>query len=309
MSQHPRETQQLFGHDEALGQIKSAFHAGKMHHAWIIAGDEGIGKATFAYHVARFILAQTSSPERVNALITAQAHPNLLTLEAPLEKTATGLSRDIPIDNVRKIHPFFGATAMDEGYRLCIVDACEDLNRNGANALLKMVEEPPEKAMFLLISHAPYRLLPTIRSRARLLKLNALSNENLTRALFAQGQNDAAHVLENANGSVSRANMLLNPQTLKLIQTFEKATQHKNNMQDILTLAELVAGKEYFLFEEFLSLYRNHLLECAKSAPPLNVNTFTSLYTRFNEEASKVIGLNLERKSFAIAALTWLNQR
>lgn len=187
---HPRETSGLVGHGEAERRFLDGYRGSKLQHAWIIGGPMGIGKATFAYRAARFVLKYPTpdlvpdsgkdslyvSPEDpVSHRIAARAHTNLLVLNRPWDSKTKKLKTVLTVDEVRRTVRFFGRTAGEEGWRICIVDSADEMNPNAANALLKILEEPPSKVLFFLVSHVPGRLLPTIRSRCRRLDLSALS--------------------------------------------------------------------------------------------------------------------------------------
>src|SRR6516165_3631090 len=191
----PRETTVLFGHDGAEREFLAVYRSGRVPHAWLIGGEPGIGKATLAYRIARFVLAHPD-PSRVPDVaslavdpdhrtvrrIAASAHPDLLTLERTVGDTGK-LRTVITVDQVRRLSTFFGSTAGEGGWRVCIVDSADELKYpEGSNALLKMLEEPPQRSLFLLVSHAPGRLLPTIRSRCRRLALRPLGQGDVARA-------------------------------------------------------------------------------------------------------------------------------
>src|ERR1700752_3890369 len=193
---HPRETSELFGHREAEMALLAAYRSGRIPHAWLIGGAQGIGKATLAYRMARFVLthrhphspavqrAQTLTVDpndHVARQVTAGAHGGLLVLERGLNDRGV-LRTVITVDETRETIPFFGSTAAVEGWRVCIVDTVDELNPNAANALLKILEEPPQQSLFLLVRHAPARALPTILSRCRKLQLRPLSSEDVIRA-------------------------------------------------------------------------------------------------------------------------------
>ena len=193
---HPRDTQNLYGHSEAEAAVVSAWTQTRLPHAILIGGPEGVGKATLAYRIARFVLAHAhpggGNPVETLAVppdhpvtrqIGAQSHPDLLVLRRQLNEDTGKLRTEIRIDDVRRTVSFFGSTAALSGYRVAIVDSAEELNRNGANALLKVLEEPPALSLLLIVSHAPGRLLPTIRSRCRRLMLRALTPEDVARAV------------------------------------------------------------------------------------------------------------------------------
>src|SRR5215216_5419336 len=193
---HPRETGALFGHREAEMALLNAYRSGRIPHAWLIGGPQGIGKATLAYRMARFVLANSrpmapsvqhaetlalDPDEPVARQITAGSHGGLLALERGLNDRGV-LRTVITVDETRETISFFGSTAAVDGWRVCIVDTVDELNPNAANALLKILEEPPQQSLFLLVSHAPARALPTIQSRCRKLPLRALSTEDVVRA-------------------------------------------------------------------------------------------------------------------------------
>src|SRR5579859_180902 len=193
----PRETSAFFGHHDAEMALLSAYRSGRIPHAWLIGGAQGIGKATLAYRMARFVLAhpdpRSATVQRADGLnvdpsdpaarrIAAEAHGGLLVLQ----RTANdkGVMRTvITVDETRETIGFFGSTAAAEGWRVCIVDTVDELNPNAANALLKTLEEPPRQSLFLLISHAPGRVLPTILSRCRRLPLRPLETADVIKAV------------------------------------------------------------------------------------------------------------------------------
>ncbi len=201
---HPRETLDLVGHEAAERVLLEAFGNNRLHHAWLLTGPEGIGKATLAYRFARFVLSAQAG-EGVSAAgltisdqspvfrqIAALSHPNLLVLRRRWQPKRDRLAQDITVGDVRSLRSFLGNTAGNEGWRVIIVDRADDLNANAANALLKALEEPPPRCVFLLISQAPGRLPITIRSRCRSLALAPLEDRELlqavTSALKAAGE-------------------------------------------------------------------------------------------------------------------------
>ena len=197
---HPREVKHLIGHAEAEAAVLAAWSQGRLPHAFLIGGPQGIGKATLAYRIARFVLANPRAGERQSAApasldvapdhpvsrqVAALSHPDLLVLRRVASEEGKKLPSVIPVDEVRRAVPFFGSTAALGGYRVAIVDSADELNLNGANALLKLIEEPPSHSLFLIVSHAPGRLLATIRSRCRRLFLRPLAAKDVARAIEA----------------------------------------------------------------------------------------------------------------------------
>ena len=234
---HPRETLSLFGHRDAEMTLLNAYQSGRIPHAWLIGGAQGIGKATLAYRMARFVLAhrdpraaevlaaKTLELDRSHPVarhVAAGAHGGLLTLERTLNDK--GVMRTvITVDETRETISFFGSTAAVEGWRVCIVDTVDELNANAANALLKVLEEPPRQSLLLLVSHAPARVLATIQSRCRKLPLRPLAVDDVTRAAAEAGQipmDDALldEAAQASEGSVARALTLLGGEALKLHQ-------------------------------------------------------------------------------------------
>ncbi len=188
----------LFGHDAAVAAFRESMASGRLHHAWLLAGPEGIGKALFASKAALRVLAQGQGrvaasgldvPDEHPAakLVAAGSHPDLMRLERlAKDGSATGeLARSIGVEQVRGLQRLFSTTSSLSPWRVVVIDAIDDLERSAANALLKNLEEPPAHSLFLLVSHAPERLLPTIRSRCRQLRLSRLSDDPMTAALEA----------------------------------------------------------------------------------------------------------------------------
>src|SRR6266436_7797585 len=223
----PRETTVLFGHDSAEREFLAVYRSGRVPHAWLIGGEPGIGKATLAYRIARFVLAEPD-PSRVSTAdtlaldpahrtvrrVAVNAHPDLLALERTPGDSGK-MRTVITVEQVRRLTTFFGSTAGEGGWRVCIVDSADELKYpEGSNALLKMLEEPPPRSLFLLVSHAPGRLLPTIRSRCRRLALKPLGQGDVVRAAsIALGVDAADSEIKVAaaasDGSVARALGLL----------------------------------------------------------------------------------------------------
>src|ERR1700722_8534395 len=234
---HPRATGTLFGHALAEATLLAAYRSGRVPHAFLIAGPKGIGKATLAYRMARFVLAHPDPAARavmaatsleVDAKnpgarrIAAQALPDLLIIERTLNDKGV-LHKQIAVEDIRRTVAFFGSTAGEGGWRIAIVDAVDELNRSSANALLKVLEEPPERGLLLLVSHAAARVPPTLRSRCRVITLRPLAEPDVAAAVAAatgttatDPQVHAAAVA--AEGSVARALALLDEDALALRQ-------------------------------------------------------------------------------------------
>lgn len=227
---HPRDTPLLRGQAAAEAAFLETVRSGRMHHGWLLTGPRGVGKATLAWRIARFLLAEEpadaglfGAPPPPETLDIAPDHPIARRVAAqsegrlklirrtPDEKTGR-LRNVITVDDVRGLKSFFHLSAADGGRRVVIVDAVDEMNPNAANALLKELEEPPKDAVLLLVSHQPWRLLPTIRSRCRELRLIPLGPQDMAAALTAAGAEDtnAVALSELAAGSVGEAIRLAN---------------------------------------------------------------------------------------------------
>ncbi len=188
----------LFGHDAQIGAFGEARASGRLHHAWLLTGPKGVGKARFAHAAALRILADAAGPaitlpafatpedHRIARLWHARSHPDAMMLERLYREKTKDIARSITVDQVRGLSRLFATAPSYSPWRVVIVDAADDLERAGANALLKLLEEPPGDSLFLLVSHAPARLLPTIRSRCRMLRFAPLADDAMTAALRAQ---------------------------------------------------------------------------------------------------------------------------
>jgi DNA polymerase-3 subunit delta' len=211
----------LFGHDSAVAAFRAGMDSGRLHHAWLLAGPKGIGKALFADKAALRLLADAAGPASGAAgldvpddhptarLVAAGSHPDLMRLERLAKEGGTELARSIAVDQVRSLQRLFATTPSMSRWRAVVIDSVDDLEPGGANALLKNLEEPPPDTVFLLVSHAPERLLPTIRSRCRLLRLSRLDDDAMASALAAalpdSGPGEIAALVAAGEGAPGRA--------------------------------------------------------------------------------------------------------
>ncbi|MBN9021107.1 MAG: DNA polymerase III subunit delta', partial [Rhizobiales bacterium] len=238
----PEAQPRWHGAPGAEAALLDAYRGGRMHHAWLIGGAKGIGKATLAYRFARFALANPdprsaavaaatdlSVPEAGPAFrkVAGRAHPNLLTLERPWDDKNKRFKTELPVDEVRKTVGFFGSTGGEGGWRIAVVDPADEMNPSAANALLKILEEPPARSLFLVISHTPGRLLPTIRSRCRRLDLVPLDPEAIVAAIrengsIAAGDDDIRLAAMLAEGSLRRAILLLEQDGIDTYRAFAR---------------------------------------------------------------------------------------
>ncbi|MDK3018063.1 DNA polymerase III subunit delta' [Pseudodonghicola flavimaris] len=224
---HPRETPRLFGQEAAEQAFLTAYASGRLHHGWLLTGPRGVGKATLAWRIARFLLATPPQEDDglfgappppqsldidpdhpVSHRLLAGSDPGLIAITRSVNEKTGRLRDEIVVDDVRALNRFFGLSAAEGGRRVVIVDCADDMNVNAANALLKMLEEPPARTTLLLISHRPSGLLPTIRSRCRTLRLTPLAAGDMAAALAQAGAPMPAntdHLAALAAGSVGAA--------------------------------------------------------------------------------------------------------
>lgn len=226
---HPRETSVIFGQTFAQERFLEAYNAGRLHHGWLLTGPRGVGKATLAWQIARFLLAtprqdgglfgappapQTLAvdPEHpVARRIQAGSEPGLIAIKRLYDEKAKKFKSQITVDEIRRLKSFFALSSADGGHRVVIVDSADEMNTSAANALLKLLEEPPADTTLLLISHQPSRLLPTIRSRCRELRLAPLATDDMAQALQQAdpGEIASAALAELSGGSVGEAIRLM----------------------------------------------------------------------------------------------------
>ncbi|MDA8799797.1 DNA polymerase III subunit delta' [Amylibacter sp.] len=261
---HPRHTQIIYGHHSPQLDFLDAYKTERLHHAWMITGSRGIGKATLGYKIAKFILSQNQSISDINQdlkdtldiqsdhpvskRINALGEPNLYLVRRLWDEKLKKFKQNITVDEIRKLKNFFSMSAADGGWRVAIIDAADEMNNAAANALLKILEEPPKKVLILLISHQPLQLMPTIRSRCRSLKCNNLSSEDLANALeqldIEQSQ-DKEQINILANGSVGSSVELISNNGIEIYNSIVQLAKQipQINRQSIQSLADSCAGK------------------------------------------------------------------
>jgi DNA polymerase-3 subunit delta' len=231
----PWRNERLVGHDTAERTMLAAQQTGKLHHAWLLTGPRGIGKATLAWRFARFLLAGQAgglfgAPDSLEvareapgrALVDARSHPDLFHLRRTLDPNARELRirNEIAVADVRELGSFMHMTPAMGNWRVAIVDAADEMNIASANAVLKILEEPPPNSVLLMVAHAPGRLLPTIRSRCRRLALHPLAEETVIALLGDYAPNaspdERAALARLAEGSIGRALELASAGSLAL---------------------------------------------------------------------------------------------
>jgi DNA polymerase III subunit delta' len=265
----PRANPELLGHEAAEATLAAAMASGRLHHAWLITGPEGIGKATLAYRFARRLLA---GPAADGTLALAPSHPafrrvaagshaDLLTVERAVDEKTKRRRAEIVVDDARTIGAFLHLTAAEGGWRVVIVDGADTMNRNAANALLKVLEEPPPRAILLLVAASPGRLLPTIRSRCRRLGLERLEDtvvERLLRRAMPELE-DVDALVALAHGSIGRALALAEGDGLACARLAEEALDGVPALRAHALADEVLRLEDGFSL--FMTLLRGRMAE------------------------------------------------
>ncbi|WP_182421902.1 DNA polymerase III subunit delta' [Aureimonas sp. ME7] len=252
----PSATPFAIGHVQAWEDLVAATRSGRMHHAWLIQGPLGIGKATMAFGFARHLLGavweqiddrrmfEASNP--IFRQIASGAHPNVVHIRRAEADRGDGFKTQITVDEIRRLQHFFQSTA-PSGWRIAIIDPVDDLNRNAANALLKILEEPPPRSIFLLVNHLPGRILPTIRSRCRVLRLDLLSArqvESGLHQLLGPGASNVSASAQSADGRLRDALQLQLSGGSEIAETVRRLfATGPVDWTEVQTVAEAVGGK------------------------------------------------------------------
>ncbi len=320
MTEPARDRFDLVPDAAAEAAFVDALERGRLHHAWLLCGPEGSGKATFAWRAARRLLGAAPDPARgllgtrpddpVARLVTARSHPDLLVLERAVEGGKT--KKSISVDQARDLPEFFSKSPSQARYRVAIIDAADDLNVNAANALLKVLEEPPERGVLFLVSHAPGRLLATIRSRCRRLAfpvwpLHAL--EELVRNGAGVTSAEAVRIAGMAGGSPGRALALASGATLEADQLAQAWVA-----ADSVDRAEALAAADRFRGPEGQERFETLMdrLTAAVKVRALEAGAggerWAELWSRLVDLPDRTAAINLDRGDVLAGALADLQR-
>ena len=325
----PRANPDLLGHDAAEALLRQLVDSGRLPHALLLSGPRGIGKATLAFRLARFVLSEAGegtaldmfgapigppapglavSPESgVFRRVAAGGHADLLTVERAFDPRRRRTRSEIVVDDVREIGAFLHLTAAEGGWRIVIVDGADAMNRNAANALLKILEEPPRRSLLLLVAHSPGRLLPTIRSRCRQMKLAPLPTATV-RTLLARYCPDlddkaAGAINDLAEGSIGRALELAGSGGIELYQAMLGLLAHRPRLDPLALhafadrLARADAEDSYRAIAELLDQHLGRqALTAARAGRNGEAARWATLRDDIVEEFARTDGLNLDRK-------------
>ena len=315
---HPRDVFDLMGHEAAEAAFAASLERGRLHHAWLLCGPEGVGKATFAYRAARRLLgaqageggALSATPEdSVSRLVSARSHPDLFVLERLGEDGKP--RRVIPVDEARKLSDFFAKSPAQAPYRVAIVDAADDLNPNAANALLKTLEEPPARGVLLLVSHTPGALLPTLRSRCRRLTFQPPGEAAVAAVLQGHGLGAGETLLQMAQGSPGRALVLAASDAVALDEAARAivAALPRGDPTAALGLTDRFRGSEGLAaFLIFFDLLAQHVQAQAehRAEQGAPATLWSEAWSALGRIAGETEALNLDRGDALHAALAEL---
>ena len=332
----PRANPDLVGHEVPEAMLRQLVDSDRLPHALLLSGPRGIGKATLAFRLARYVLSRggegtasdmfgtpiaplepglaVSAESGAFRRVAAGGHADLLTVERAFDPRRRRLQNEIVIDNVREIGSFLRLTAAEGGWRVVVVDGADAMNRNAANALLKILEEPPRRALLVLVAHSPGKLLPTIRSRCRQLKLSPLPDSTV-RMLLARycpalaGEAAAATIIRLAEGSIGRAVELAGSGGVELYETMTAMLARRSGL-DLLALhgfadrlARADAEESYRAVEELLRHYMaQQAVEAARACRPGDAARWARVREKIGDEFARTDGLNLDRKQAILNA-------
>jgi len=323
---HPRHVYSLIGHERAEAEMLAAYREGRLAHAWLIGGKEGIGKATLAWRFARFVLANPDpgakavreaanlhvEPTHAAArLLAGLSHPDFALIRREWKTNPKRLTTEIAVDDVRAGLQVFQLSAAFGGWRVAIVDSADELNSNSANALLKMIEEPPQRSLILLVSHRPGQLLPTIRSRCRRLRLDPLSEDEIVKAVTGLGpprdeigREAIGAAAKRADGSVREALIRLAPESEGALIDAVVAGLPRADPRAVARLADAVSGRAGD--ETYRAFHReiyDWLIAYARDVQPRSarVEEIGGLWDRIRDAERETEALNLDRRLHILA--------
>lgn len=316
----PAQSRMLLAHETAANILTQNYRNNRLHHAWLLSGPKGIGKATLAFRFAEHLLRNpesASAPESleflddpVHSQVAKGAHPNILVLRKPYDQKTKKFKTRITVDEIRKTASFLQSASAAESWRIVIVDPADDMNASAANALLKILEEPPARTLFFVIAHSPRGLLPTIRSRCQSLTLKPLNEIDLIDVLKHQPicsdltEEELVKLAALAKGSVRRALQLTNSNILEIYSGFlELITAKTQDIGQLHRLAGMLSpaakSVEYGLFMDLIYDHiADRMRDMAKNdqVPLKQVSRWSDIWDKTREANARAETWNMDKK-------------
>jgi len=317
----PRANARFVGHEPAVAALYEAARGKRLHHAWLIGGQAGIGKKTLAYRFARWLLAGGTSSDLsvdpgqpVFKRVAAGTHLDLKTIERRINEKTKKMQSIIAVDTVREIKQFFHLTAGEGGWRIVVVEGAEDMNFEAQNALLKQLEEPPKQGILLLVTDAPSRLLPTTRSRCRVLNLSPLADAQVAGLLGDYAPELSGEMRRKivglAEGSIGTALMLAQETGMAMASLVDEALAGKVAPGRAQAMADGIARTEDG-FALFMSLLRAGLAAGTRAAARQgggeNLAGRVTVWQELGRLEREVEHLYLDKRAAVVVALSQLN--
>ncbi len=329
---HPRESYHCFGHAETERQFILSYLSGHLPQAFVFGGPPGVGKATLAWRLARFLLANPDpaaaagearadlfvAPDHLVARqIAAMAHPDLILLRREWNEKDKRFFTEIRVEDVRRAIHMFQQAAGRGGYRICILDCAEDLNMSSANALLKLIEEPPPRSLFLIVAHRPGRMLATLRSRCRKVVLKPLATAAIGQFVAALGppwsaageaKRDSA--IARAHGSIHNVLRLLDDRGIELDTNLGRMLDDllRIDWSKVHALADRVAarnnGKDYDTMLAAIDAWLDTKVRRGALSPEANcarLAPYALVWEKLSEAARETDTFNLDKRPFVLS--------
>ncbi|WP_335617824.1 DNA polymerase III subunit delta' [Bartonella choladocola] len=323
----PAQNTCIFGHEDVVSSITRMLEDGRLHHALLFEGPLGIGKATLAYHLAWNILVSSSgefkSPDETSPVwrqIAQGSHPSVTHISRRFDNKTERFNTGITIDDIREINRFLAQTSYNGGWRVVIIDTADDMNRAAANGILKTLEEPPQKTLFILVSHSSGRLLPTIRSRCHLVKFRPLDYDNMQKALHHVLANQLPKpaeldaIISESEGSVRKAALLVCYGGMEIIRVQrEILNQPVFDVVKAQTIAQALSGRDAIVqFHQFcdnlLNIVSGKAMRAAIDGRSALSNRYAEAWKNIAEEVAQTEAFNLDKKQFVINVLYKLHK-
>lgn len=313
----------IFGHEDARHFLAQMREEGRLHHALLFEGERGIGKATLAFHLAWNILSSQEGkflqPEHNSITwhkMTQGCHPGLLYISRRFDLKTQKFKTGILIDDIRDVMHFFNQTSQDNGWRIVIIDPAEDMNRSAANAILKTLEEPPAKTLFIIITHSSGKLLPTIRSRCQQISLRPLHDDEIKKVIthIFSNQNlpdeeTLQMIIQRAKGSARKAALLLCHGGFELVKTLDTLLEQSVcNPAVVHTFAQTLSSFSSMIqFQQFcdeiLDKIQKKAIIFVESGELTLSKKCAQMWQEIHQEIGELQSFNLDKKQFIINLL------